>query len=103
MEYDSFLALVNDGGGFDKIVRLIFDNAIHTSFVRVPAKDRCKKSDFVKLGQEWFYKEPLKVRNCKDYEYTEQMYAYHPLSCLQAVIMGDDTNTDIQCVSSILS
>lgn len=103
MEYESFIALVEDGGGFDKIVRLIFDNSIHTSFVRLPEDKRCKKSDFVKLGSEWFYKEPVIVRNCKDYDYTEPMYAYHPLSCLQAVIMGDDTNVDIQGVSSILT
>lgn len=83
MDYDSFKAVVMDGGGFDHIAMLVFDNSITPN-------DRVRESDFVKFGSEYFYKEPVLVRDKKNHEYTEKGFAYHPLSCLQNVILMEN-------------
>lgn len=83
MDYEVFKAIVADGGGFDKISMLVFDNSImpYNGF---------RESDFVQLGGSWVYKEPVLLRNKKDHEYTEKGFNYHPMECLQSVIMMED-------------
>ena len=102
MEFDSLQALIADGGGYDKVVRLIFDNSIHVNFV-TKGEGKCKESDFVKLGSEYFYKETSMLRSNDDYEYNVPLTVYHPLCCLQAVIMGDSTRLDVMSMNDMIN
>ena len=101
MDYETFLAIVQDGGGFDNIACLIFDNAILVPFI---AKNdgKCKESDFIKTGSEYCYKEISMFRSNTTYDYDKPLTIYHPLSCLQAVIMGDSKNLDIESFNSMV-
>lgn len=87
MEYEAVIAAIQDGGGFDNVARLIFDNNIHINFTMAPQEKKLKESDFVQLGGTWFYKEPMVVRNNDTYEYDIEMYNYHPFECMQSIIM----------------
>ena len=104
MEIDALKALIADGGGYDNVVRLIFDNNIHTNFVVTPEERKLKESDFVKLGGTWFYKEPSTFRNNESYDYDLEGFVYHPLECLQAVIMiPESERLDIMDMNDMLS
>lgn len=83
MDYETFKAIVADGGGYDKISMLVFDNSIMPN-------GGFKESDFVQLGGAWVYKEPVVLRNKKEYSYTEKGINYHPIECLQSVIMMEN-------------
>lgn len=104
MEYEALMALIADGGGFDNVVRLIFDNSIHTSFVMKPEEARLKKDDFVQLGGTWFFKEASVTRSKDTYDYDVPMVVYHPLECLQAVVMCDQSDRiDILSMTDMLA
>lgn len=98
MDWDTFKAIVDDGGGFEKIALLVFDNSI---LIINRGSKSCEESDFVHLGNEWFYKEPIKMRSKKTFEYEVQVYNYHPFNCLQSVVMGDITQIDEQSLSDM--
>ena len=102
MDFETFQAIVQDGGGYDKVVRLIFDNAIHVSFV-LKGEDKCKEEDFVMLGTEYCYKETTMVRSNDDYEYNVPITIYHPLAHLQAVIMGDSKRIDVMSMNDMIN
>lgn len=99
MNYEDFLKVVEDGGGFSKIITLIFDNSL--LFIK-ELGGGCKESDFVKLGNTWFFKEPFVVRDKRTCEYTITLYNYHPLDHLQSVIMGDGDKVDIMSINDML-
>ena len=107
MEYEAVIAVINDGGGFGNVARLIFDNSIHINFTIRPEESKLKESDFVQLGGSWFYKEPMVVRNNDTYEYDIQMFNYHPFECLQSIIMiknaEDVKRVDVMSVVDMLS
>lgn len=104
MEYEALMALIEDGGGFDNVVRLIFDNNIHANFVKKPQETNLKKEDFVQLGGTWFYKEEFVLRNNNTYEYDVPMINYHPLDCLQSVIMSNDkTKLDVMSMNDMIA
>lgn len=90
MEYEAVMAVIADGGGFDNVVRLIFDNNVHINFCKSPQEKHLKKSDFVMLGGTWCYKESFLMRDKNTYEYTVPLVNYHPLECLQSIIMSAD-------------
>jgi hypothetical protein len=98
MEWETFKAIVEEGGGFDNIALLVFDNSI--LIVNHEAKS-CTEEDFAQLGGEWCYKEKLFVRDKRTYEYTLPLINYHPFSCLQSVVMGDIKNADEQSVDDM--
>jgi hypothetical protein len=98
MEWDVFKAIVNDGGGFENIALLIFDNNI---LIINTDKKSCEESDFVQIGGKWMYKEKVYVRNKKTFTYDIELINYHPLDYLQAVVMGDIKNVDRQSISDM--
>lgn len=103
MPIEALKALIEDGGGYDNVASLIFDNAIHSRFVLKPEEEKLKESDFVELGGTWFYKEKMSGRSRDTYDYDVELYQYHPLECLQAVIMTEDINRlDVMYMSDIL-
>ena len=95
MSHETFVAIVNDGGGYDKIALLFFDNTLIST-------DRFKESDFVQLGGEWVYKEPVKIRSRKTGDYDITLYNYHPFECLQSVAMGDIRDAIKQDINSMV-
>lgn len=104
MPIEALKALIEDGGGYDNVVRLIFDNAIHTNFVIKPEEEKLKESDFVELGGTWFYKEKMYARSIDTYDYDIETYTYHPLDCLQAVIMSAGADRiDIMYMSDMMA
>jgi hypothetical protein len=98
MEWNTFKAIVNDGGGFEKIAMLNFDNS---SIVINTSMKSCEESDFVQLGGDWVYKEKLSVRNKKTFEYTLPLVNYRPIEYLQSVVMGDISTADRQSLSDM--
>lgn len=106
MDFEDFKKVVADGGGFPNVAALVFDNSI--LFIKdneMVARRECKESDFKKLGSEWFYIEPVKFRDNQDYEYSINGKCYHPLSCLQGVIMMDADDfmkVDVNSVNSMI-
>ncbi|MCM1219755.1 MAG: hypothetical protein NC548_35180 [Lachnospiraceae bacterium] len=106
MDFEDFKKVVQDGGGFPNVAALIFDNSI--LFIKdkgLVARRECQESDFKKLGSEWFYKEPVKFRDNVDFEYNIDAVCYHPMSCLQGVIMmkaEDFKRVDINSVNSMV-
>ena len=106
MDFEDFKAVVSDGGGYQNVAALIFDNSI--LFIKdkeLVARQECKEEDFVKLGSEWFYKEPVKFRDNVEYEYIIDGVCYHPMRCLQGVIMMDSNDfkkVDINSVNSMV-
>lgn len=92
MDIEALRALIIDGGGYKNVVRLIFDNNICISFNGSPDSKGLSESDFVLLGGTWFYKESAILRNNKTYEYDVKASIYHPLDCLQSVIMSNNMN-----------
>lgn len=104
MDYEAFLALVADGGGFNNVVRLIFDNNIHANFTTKPEEEKLKESDFVNLGGTWFYKEKSFLRGKDTFEYDVPIYMYHPMECLQGVVMSNEANRiDIMSVTDMIA
>lgn len=104
MEYEALMALIDDAGGVDNITSLIFDNAIHVSFVKAPQESKLRKGDFKNLGGTWFYVEPSVFRSNTDFDYNVPGTIYHPLECLQAVITCDTPNKlDIISMNDMLS
>lgn len=104
MEYEALMALIEDGGGFDNVVRLVFDNSIHINFCKSPEETKLKKTDFVKFGGQWFYKELFVGRSIDTYEYDIKLTNYHPLECLQSVIMSSESDKlDIISMNDMLS
>ena len=101
MDFETFEAIVADGGGYDNITCLVFDNSILVNFI-TKSEGKCKESDFVKLGSEYCYKEHTKFRSNDNYTYDVDHTIYHPLSCLQAVLMGDSSRLDIASFNSLL-
>lgn len=90
MEIGTAKAIIADGGGYDNVIRFIFDNAIHVNFIGI-SDDRlkCKEENFKKLGDEWVYVETNLFRS-KDGMYDVPLEVYHPMECLQAIIMGKE-------------
>jgi hypothetical protein len=98
------IAAIMDGGGFGNVVRLIFDNAIHAEFIRKPEERKLKESDFVQLGGTWFYKEETFMRSKKTFEYDVPVITYHPLECLQAIVMSPNgSDMDILAFNDMLA
>ena len=101
MDFDTLKAIVNDGGGWDKVALLVFDNA--QLWVNDPALDEpCKESDFVKLGSVYCYKEKTMFRSRKTFEYDVEMYNYHPLDHLQSVVMGNAKDIDAHSIRDMI-
>lgn len=98
MEFDMLKAIVTDGGGWDKVALLVFDNAQ----LWVNEDEPLKESDFKNLGGGYVYKEKTIFRNGKTFEYDVEMYNYHPLDHLQSVVMGDIKKIDIQSRTDII-
>lgn len=92
MEYEALMALIADCGGFNNVVRFVFDNNIEINFSKKPEETNLKQSDFIKLGGTWFFKEKSVMRSNDDYEYNVPMTVYHPLECLQSVITSTQPN-----------
>ena len=89
-----------DGGGWDKIALLVFDNA--QLWVNDPAmKTPCKESDFVKMGGTYCYKEAIVFRSKKTFEYDITLHNYHPLDHLQSVVMGDASEIDMHSINDL--
>ena len=104
MEYEALMAVIDDAGGFDNVVRLIFDNNIHINFTKSPQEKKLSKSDFVQLGGTWFYKEPAVFRSNIDYEYNVPAKIYHPLDCLQSVITcAESKKIDIMAMNDMIA
>lgn len=95
MPYETFTAIVNDGGGYSRIAMLFFDNTVTST-------DGFKESDFVQLGGEWVYKEPVKIRSAKTGNYDITLYNYHPLEHLQSVVMGDVRGAIAQDINDLM-
>lgn len=95
MTLSEIKAIVADGGGWDNIVNLVFDNAIHVQFGTQTSPDRCKESDFITIGGCDVYKESFLVRNKVTGRYDITLTNYHPLECLQSIVMGNAEDVDI--------
>jgi len=101
MDFDTLKAIVNDGGGWDNIALLVFDNA--QLWVNDPAlKEPCKESDFVKMGPVYCYKEKVKFRSRKTFDYDIEVCNYHPLDHLQSVVMGDVSDADAHSIRDMM-
>lgn len=98
MDFETLKAIVADAGGWDNVVRLVFDNNVHINFVIQPQEPKLKESDFVNLGGTWVYKEQAMFRNKREYDYSVNSVIYHPLEHLQAVITSK-TPDDIDILS----
>lgn len=104
MDFEALKALVADAGGWDNVVRLIFDNNIHINFVTKPEEGKLKESDFAELGGTWFYKEPAVFRDNREFDYNVNAVIYHPLDCLQSVITCKDVDKiDIMSMNDMLA
>lgn len=95
MEWQTLQAIVAEGGGYDHIAQLIFDNAI----IAAGKGTKIKEEDFVQLGGTWCYRRKFKMRNNKTYQYTEEVASYHPLEHLQCVVMGDPKNLTVDDIN----
>lgn len=101
MEYEALMALIADGGGFDKVVRFVFDNSVCMTFT---GDNKLSKDDFVQLGGTWFYKEKFVLRSNDTFDYDVPMTAYHPLEHLQSVVMTNEKDRlDIMSTSDMVS
>lgn len=86
MSYETLMAIINEAGGFDNVVGLIFDNDIHISFLKPPQERKLAKEDFKNFGGTYCYVEPGVFRSKTDYEYSIPANGYHPLDHLQVVV-----------------
>lgn len=102
MTIAGFKGVIADGGGYENIVQLIFDNAIHCDFSPSSPEKQCLEADFVELGGEEFYKETIDFRSYDTGEYDVPLVVYHPMDCLQGVIMGDDSRLDVMARNDML-
>lgn len=99
MEYNALIEIVKNGGGWEKVICLIFDNAI------MSMKDQMggfTKEMFIQLGGSWVFKEPFAVRHKTKGDYSIVLYKYHPLDHLQAVIMGNMEDVDVMSMNDLL-
>ena len=99
MDFETLKAIVNAGGGWDKVACLVFDNS--QLYVNQGEDSDLKEENFVSMGGTMCYKELVLARDKKTYEYTVEFYAYHPLDHLQVVIMGDTKNADVMSINDM--
>ena len=103
MDFETIKAIVADAGGWDNVVRLIFDNNIHINFARKD-ETNLKESDFVNLGGNWVYKEPATFRDNREYDYTVEAFIYNQLECLQAIITSKtQERIDVMSMNDMLT
>ena len=102
MDFDVLKAIVNDGGGWDKVIGLIFDNSqIYVNAGAVGGDSPITESDFKEFGGTYCFKQAVTVRGTKRMEYDTVIYNYHPLDHLQSVVMGDSDSVDIMSVNDM--
>lgn len=102
MEWSTLVAIVQDGGGWDKVIGLVFDNSqIYVNAGTLGGDSPITASDFVQLGGTYCFKQSVMIRNNTSMEYDLEVFNYHPLDHLQSVIMGDGTKADVMSINDM--